>query len=64
MRIFDLSGRSIRTLIHGEMRNAGQQTPAFWDGRDDNGRQVSAGVYTVRLTVDAVHIQRHFALIH
>ena len=44
--IFDLSGRKVRTLVHGEFA-AGHETMT-WDGRDRTGRPVSSGVYYIR----------------
>jgi hypothetical protein len=43
LRIFDTSGRSVRSLLVGR-RGAGS-LQVTWDGRDDDGRQVSSGVY-------------------
>ena len=42
-KVYDLAGRSVRTLI------AGNQKPGiyrvYWDGTDDSGKSVSAGIY-------------------
>lgn len=52
IRIYDLSGRLVRTLDLGE-REAGvylsKDKAAFWDGRDMSGRRVASGVYFCRL---------------
>ncbi len=50
LRIFDVSGRAVRTLINGSIP-AGRHS-FTWDGRDDGGRETSAGVYFVRLEGD------------
>ena len=47
IRIYDVSGRSIRTLC-GKNYEAGVHSTT-WDGRDEAGRQVSSGVYFCRL---------------
>jgi|KBSSwiStaDraftv2_1062776.scaffolds.fasta_scaffold108508_2 hypothetical protein len=47
LRIHDLAGRELRSLATGHY-TAGPHT-LVWDGRDANGRRVSAGVYYVRL---------------
>ena len=47
LRIYDVNGRLIRTLAEGD-RAAGPHF-AFWDGRDDHGRDVAAGPYFARL---------------
>jgi hypothetical protein len=48
LRIFDASGRVVRTLLAGSTLLPGVQT-VNWDGRDDRGRSVSAGVFFARL---------------
>jgi len=48
IRIFDLTGRLVKTLASGEVRSAGVQS-WNWLGRDNQGRKVSSGVYLVRL---------------
>ena len=48
LRVYDIEGREVRTLIDGE-RPPGSQS-ALWDGRDDAGRRVASGPYFVRLT--------------
>jgi predicted outer membrane repeat protein len=47
--IYDVSGRRVRNLVSAT-RAAGSYTDA-WDGRDDGGRTVRAGVYFARLVV-------------
>jgi hypothetical protein len=46
--VHDLAGRRVRALAHG-LATGGPQTRT-WDGRDDAGRPLRAGVYLVRLT--------------
>jgi hypothetical protein len=46
--VYDLAGRLVRVLRDGELRPAGRHIAA-WDGRDDAGRAVPAGVYVCRL---------------
>jgi hypothetical protein len=45
--VYDLRGRRVKILLDGFQR-AGRRTMT-WDGRDDSGRPVPSGVYTVRL---------------
>jgi hypothetical protein len=47
MRIYDVSGRMVRTLVDG-FRAAGPHT-VIWDGTDDRGRGVSSGRYFARI---------------
>jgi hypothetical protein len=48
LRIYDVTGRRIRTLDDGKLP-AGSFART-WDGRDDGGRPVAAGVYFARLS--------------
>jgi len=47
--IYSITGQRVRELVNGEMP-AGLQT-AYWDGRDQAGEVVAAGVYLYRLAV-------------
>ena len=49
LRIYDVAGRLVRTLVSGS-RPAGSNQ-ANWNGRDDAGRDVASGTYFARLTV-------------
>jgi hypothetical protein len=49
LAIYSVSGRLVRTLVR-ETRDAGVHR-AVWDGRDDGGSTVGAGVYFARLVV-------------
>jgi len=45
--IYDMSGRSVRTLTDTEMQAA--EHTLIWDGRDNSGTALGAGVYFCRL---------------
>jgi hypothetical protein len=47
LRLFDVSGRLVRTLIDGAQ--APGTRSATWDGRDDAGRVLPAGLYLARM---------------
>jgi hypothetical protein len=47
LRVFDLRGRLIRTLVTATASGAWQT--AAWDGHDQDGRAIPAGVYMARL---------------
>ena len=50
VKIFDVSGRLVRTLADGQMFKAGRVDPALtWDGLDNGGRQVARGAYFVSI---------------
>ncbi|TET82834.1 hypothetical protein E3J38_01495 [candidate division TA06 bacterium] len=51
LRIYDLTGRVVRTLVE-EAREPGYYE-VVWDGRDDAGNRVPAGVYFYRLEARA-----------
>jgi hypothetical protein len=50
VRIYDLTGRLVRTLVAGD-RPAGLNAE-MWEGHDDAGRPVSSGAYYVQLVTD------------
>jgi len=52
LRIYDASGRLVRTLLSGETMPAGRRG-VEWDGRDASGRTSPSGVYFYRLTAGA-----------
>lgn len=51
VRIFDLLGREIRTILQPSRLPAGEHE-VRWDGLDTQGRLVPAGVYFVRITAN------------
>ena len=48
LRLYDVAGRQVRVLARGERRGAGPHA-LEWDGRDDSGARVEAGLYFCRL---------------
>jgi flagellar hook assembly protein FlgD len=53
LAIHDVSGRQVRTLMEGTL-TAGRHTQ-IWDGTDDHGRAVAAGMYFARLAAGREH---------
>jgi len=47
IRIYDVRGRLVRTLVDGQRKAAAQTIT--WDGRDTRGTRVAAGIYFYRL---------------
>jgi hypothetical protein len=47
LELFSVDGRRVRTLVN-ETRDAGEYD-VTWDGRDDRGQDVMAGVYYLRM---------------
>lgn len=60
LAIYDLAGRRLRTLLHGE-RVAGPQH-VRWDGRDAAGVPTPAGLYFARLELGRRTLTRRIAL--
>lgn len=59
--VYEVTGRLVRTLVDDVLpAGAGSAT---WDGRDDAGRPVAAGVYFARLEADGVRLQRKMVLV-
>jgi len=48
LEIFNTLGERVRTLIHGEVYQAGSYN-VTWDGKDSNGRTASSGMYFYRI---------------
>jgi len=49
--VYDVMGRLVRELVGGVRQGAGRYR-VVWDGRDGDGREVSAGVYLLRLEAE------------
>lgn len=62
LRIYDLAGRRLRTLVDGVFA-AGPQAVS-WDGRDAAGRPLAAGVYFARLETGRGQVSRKLVLLH
>ncbi|NNE43119.1 MAG: T9SS type A sorting domain-containing protein, partial [Gemmatimonadetes bacterium] len=50
MRIYDVTGRHIRTLTRGERKPGLHQV--HWHGRDSEGAEAASGIYFYVLTID------------
>lgn len=48
--VCDVSGRIVKTLVDGVQKEPGRHK-ATWDGRNDDGRMVSSGIYFCKLVV-------------
>jgi hypothetical protein len=62
LKIFDLQGRVIRTLVDAESRGFGSHT-AVWHGRDSAGRPVASGLYLYRLESGGRMVTRKMTLL-
>ena len=59
--VFDASGRRVRTLLSGTV-GAGWH-PQVWDGRDDGGRSLPAGVYLYKLSAEGRQLSQKVMLL-
>jgi len=59
IRFYDVSGRLVRTLRPGR----GEAGTVQWNGRDESGRLVPAGVYFARLSCGSLHAQTRVVLL-
>ncbi len=62
MRVYDLQGRLVKVLLENESLAAGTHEKA-WDGRDNQGNGVAAGVYLYRLVTDTYSGSRRMTLV-
>jgi hypothetical protein len=60
LQIFNILGQSVRHLIDAEMPPGYHRM--IWDGRNDDGKRVPAGVYFYRLKADNVNLARKLAV--
>jgi len=56
LRVMDVSGREVRTLAQGEVAPGHHE--AIWDGRDDRGRALPAGMYFFELNASGQRMSR------
>jgi flagellar hook assembly protein FlgD len=61
LSVYNIQGRLIRTLLD-EARWAGEHS-AFWDGKDELGVDVAAGVYMCRLSFGEHEATRKMILV-
>lgn len=62
LRILDVQGRSLRTLVD-ELQSADRDYTVTWDGRDDAGLTVASGSYLVELAIDGKSQSRFVTLL-
>ncbi|MBR9977259.1 MAG: T9SS type A sorting domain-containing protein [Bacteroidetes bacterium] len=60
LKVYNLLGREVRTLVN-EVRPAGR-TMVTWNGRDNTGRMVPAGIYVYKLTTNTQSVSRRMML--
>ncbi len=61
VRIYDISGKLVRSLVRDEMRETGPHSQT-WDGADDQDQAVGSGVYFYRLESDSFYQTKRMIL--
>jgi hypothetical protein len=61
LKIVDIAGKDIRTLVD-ELESQGLTT-FTWDGKDNNGRQVSSGAYIYQLSFSNARLSKRMLLL-
>ncbi len=61
LRIYNVAGRLVRTLVDGE-RDAGSYSE-IWDGKNETGSSLGSGVYFLRMKTGAFESTRKLVLL-
>jgi hypothetical protein len=61
LALYDVAGRRVRTLVEGPLGPGRHDVP--WDGTDDGGRRLGAGVYFARATWSGFTAERRVVLL-
>jgi len=62
LRVFDIAGRLVKSLISAEPHTPGRHE-VVWNGRDESGRQVASGTYFYRLEAGSYSETKRMVLI-
>ena len=52
IRVFDVHGNVVRTILDNQYKSAGEHLEDVWDGRNDDGEMVQNGVYYCLFTTN------------
>jgi murein DD-endopeptidase MepM/ murein hydrolase activator NlpD len=63
LRVYDTSGRLVRTLVDARLAPAAEGHVAVWDGRTDAGTPAASGVYVYRLVTPSARASRTMVLV-
>lgn len=61
--VYDVSGREVRLLNAGSASLPAGAHALVWDGRDDSGREVPAGLYWIGLRAGSEEVVRRLAVV-
>jgi len=62
LRIYDVAGRLVHTLVDDVIQEGGYRSAA-WDGRDGQGRRVASGVYFYKLEANGKALRKKMILV-
>jgi hypothetical protein len=63
LRVFDVRGRLIRTLLDGSLENREYDRLPGWNGLDDRGRRVPSGIYLIELAANGARSTRKLLIL-
>ena len=61
LNVYNITGQVVRTLV-AEVQNVGSYS-VVWNGRDDDGKSVSTGLYFYRLSLSGINDVKRLVLI-
>jgi hypothetical protein len=62
IRVYDVAGRMVKVLVHSKKHDPGRFV-IDWNGRDQNGRALSSGVYFYRMRADSFQQNQRLVLV-
>lgn len=63
LRVFDVDGRLVRTLVDGYLTAAPEGHTVVWDGADEAGRPVGSGIYFTQLVSGDTNLTKKLVLV-
>ena len=63
LKVYDVTGRLVRTLVNGVRASHATPYAVSWDGRDDAGATVASGVYFYQLVTPGFVQTRRMVLL-
>ena len=65
LKVYDITGRLVKTLVDNQFKTPGNAAgyTVRWNGLDDHGQKVSAGLYIYRLENGAMSMTNKMILL-
>ncbi|HHE37698.1 MAG TPA: T9SS type A sorting domain-containing protein, partial [Candidatus Cloacimonetes bacterium] len=57
VQIYNIKGQLVRSLSHKE---DSLEHLLFWDGRDNNSRKVSSGIYLMKIEIESQGMKKEY----